>query len=428
LKILMIGKAKDNFEQWEEELKDDNEDNWKKLLGKVQDYATRRRLDANYAKTNGDPLDITEVNDNWGNQDEWGYEEWGNQWDSGGYGSFDAIGKGFKGKGFKGKGKGGYKGKGKGKSMGFDGQCYTCGEHGHSARFCPHGNGKAKGKGKDQTICYNCGKTGHVAAYCPKGKGKGAAMAWLNQGQGKGQSWNIRSVQQPVQQMGNTQDVNLAEFTPPAWDTGNQTIEADFGGQWGSTINEISADSEWAIVARRARGNRDMRPMRTINCSHGNHLHSIERAGNPMKCINEVTSGNGNWEKITVTIDSGAVDSVGPRTMASDIGIKDTPASRAGLKYRAANGTPIDNLGEKSIQGVTKQGNKVGMTFQIADVRRPLGAVRAMLAAGNKVVFETGNSYIQDKTRTIKTPIEERNGAYVLHLEAEGAGQSCQYG
>ena len=30
LKMLMIGKAKDNFEQWEEELKDDNEDNWKK--------------------------------------------------------------------------------------------------------------------------------------------------------------------------------------------------------------------------------------------------------------------------------------------------------------------------------------------------------------------------------------------------------------
>ena len=39
-----------------------------------------------------------------------------------------------------------------------------------------------------------------------------------------------------------------------------------------------------------------------------------------------------------------------------------------------------------------------------------------MLAAGNKVVFETGNCYIQDKTRTIKTPIEERNGAYVFDL------------
>ena len=117
-----------------------------------------------------------------------------------------------------------------------------------------------------------------------------------------------------------------------------------------------------------------------------------------------------------MAIDSGAVDSVGPKTMAADIGIKDTPASRAELKYRAANGMSIDNFGEKTIQGVTKQGNKVGMTFEVANVTKPLGAVRAMLAAGNKVVFETGNSYIHDKTRTIKTPIEERNGAYVFDI------------
>ena len=32
------------------------------------------------------------------------------------------------------------------------------------------------------------------------------------------------------------------------------------------------------------------------------------------------------------------------------------------------------------------------------------------------MVFEAGNSYIQDKTRTIKTPTEERNGAYVFDI------------
>ena len=32
------------------------------------------------------------------------------------------------------------------------------------------------------------------------------------------------------------------------------------------------------------------------------------------------------------------------------------------------------------------------------------------------MVFESGNSYIQDKTRTVKTPIEERNGAYVFDI------------
>jgi len=269
------------------------------------------------------------------------------------------------------------------------GQCYSCGEYGNLARFCPHGNGKSKGKGKEQTICYNCGFPGHIAANCPKGKGKGATAAWLNQGQGKGVTggqWNIGSVQQSIPPAGNPPDVNHAEFTPPIWDNSNQAIEADFGGSWDAAINEVSIGNEWTVVARKSRGNRDMRPLRLNCCMGGNHLHSIERAGNPVKCINEVTSDNGTWEKVRVTIDSGAVDSMGPTTMATDVKIKDTPASRTGLKYRAANGTSIDNLGEKAIQRVTKQVNKVGMTFHIANVTKPLGAVRAMLAVGNKVV------------------------------------------
>jgi hypothetical protein len=253
--------------------------------------------------------------------------------------------------------------------------------------------------------------------YCPKGKGKASASTWLNQGQGKGAAgqWNIGMVQQSTPPVVNV-EVNQAEHVPPTWDANNQAIEADFGGQWDTSINEMSIGGEWTTVVRKARGNRDMRPIKPVCCARGNHLHSIERAGNTVNCINEIANDKGKWEKITVTIDSGAVDSVGPKTMATDLPIKDTPASRAGLKYRAANGTTIDNLGEKSIQGITKQGKKVGMTFQVADVTKPLGAVRAMLAAGNKVVFESGNSYIQDKTGTIKTPIEERNGAFVFDI------------
>ena len=37
----------------------------KKLLGKVQDYATRRRLEANYSKNKGDPMDVNAMSDNW---------------------------------------------------------------------------------------------------------------------------------------------------------------------------------------------------------------------------------------------------------------------------------------------------------------------------------------------------------------------------
>ena len=56
--------------------------------------------------------DTTEVNDGWGNQEEY-YDDWGNQWDHGSYGNIDAIGKGFKGKGLREKAKASIKGKAK---------------------------------------------------------------------------------------------------------------------------------------------------------------------------------------------------------------------------------------------------------------------------------------------------------------------------
>jgi len=127
LKILMIGRARGQFELWEEGWREDNDDKWKKLLLKVQDYAACRRLEANYAKNQGDPMDITAVNDYCGNQ-----EEWGDEWRQGpsGYSNIDALGT-SKGKGFKEKGRGDNKGKGKGKPMVFHGQCYSCGEQGN---------------------------------------------------------------------------------------------------------------------------------------------------------------------------------------------------------------------------------------------------------------------------------------------------------
>ena len=104
-------------------------------------------------------MDITEVNDEWDSQGEW-RKEWMDQWQGG---DIDVFRK-SKGERIRGKGKG------KGKS-GFQGQCYNCGQAGHSARFCPLGNAKGKGD-KDTRQCYNCGQSGHLACQCSKGAGK----------------------------------------------------------------------------------------------------------------------------------------------------------------------------------------------------------------------------------------------------------------
>jgi len=84
---------------------------------------------------------------------------------------------------------------------------------------------------------------------------------------------------------------------------------------------------------------------------------------------------------------------------------------------------------KRSLNGVTKEGQKIGMTFQIANVTKPLGSVRAMLDAGNRVVFDRddkGNpaSFIMNKKTKATIPINERNAAFVLDLWTPAAKSS----
>ena len=47
MKNLMVGRAKDSYEDWvESKVRNESEEEWKDLVNKVQDYAARRRLEA----------------------------------------------------------------------------------------------------------------------------------------------------------------------------------------------------------------------------------------------------------------------------------------------------------------------------------------------------------------------------------------------
>ena len=49
----------------------------------------------------------------------------------------------------------------------------------------------------------------------------------------------------------------------------------------------------------------------------------------------------GEWEVIPIAVDSGAVDTVGPKASGKSFPILPTRESLLGLGYRAANGSPI---------------------------------------------------------------------------------------
>ena len=96
----------------------------------------------------------------------------------------------------------------------------------------------------------------------------------------------------------------------------------------------------------------------------------------------------GTWEKITMAVDSGAVDHVIRKDEAASIPLRETKASKAGMCYTAANGTDIANYGEKKISGLNDDREPAGMVAQVADVRRNLGSVMKIMETGNKIVFD----------------------------------------
>ena len=101
-----------------------------------------------------------------------------------------------------------------------------------------------------------------------------------------------------------------------------------------------------------------------------------------------------------------------------------TEASKRGLKYRAANGTSIANEGEKSLRGYTNEANLVDMSMQVANVTKPLGSVRAMLKAGNRVVFDEGDSFILNKATGEMNLLREDDGQFVLDVWVPPPGSS----
>ena len=123
--------------------------------------------------------------------------------------------------------------------------------------------------------------------------------------------------------------------------------------------------------------------------------------------------------KLSLKIDSGAVDTVIPPSTGRAFPVKPSEMSRAGLGYRAANGSPIPAHGERYLSGVSDNWIPFNIKAQVAGVRSPLGSVMHMIKAGNKLVFDSQGSYMQNKQSGRILPIHEREGGFELDLWIE---------
>ena len=132
------------------------------------------------------------------------------------------------------------------------------------------------------------------------------------------------------------------------------------------------------------------------------------------------------YDLVTVTADSGAVDHVAPANLAPKVPIKETEASRHGMHYVAANGSRIPNQGEKRVTGYTADNTRLGMTWQIAEVKT-LASIGRMCDAGNIAIFTKEGGYIMSR-ESVKDAMQqiERGKQHKLKMTRSNGVYSFQ--
>ena len=105
--------------------------------------------------------------------------------------------------------------------------------------------------------------------------------------------------------------------------------------------------------------------------------------------------------------------------------LHETPQSRAGEYYRAANGQKIYQEGERLVSMMTQEGALRDMRFTVCDVAKALGSVSQMCRTGHRVVFNppwsSSGSYIEQVATGERIWLQEEGGLYVLNTKVAPA-------
>ena len=117
-----------------------------------------------------------------------------------------------------------------------------------------------------------------------------------------------------------------------------------------------------------------------------------------------------------MAVDSGATESVIPSEALTSVPTVEGQTSRRGVLYEVANGTQIPNEGEKRFIAVTEEGIEQKLVLHVCDVNQGLISASKLAAAGNRVMLDDDESYVEDKISGQRTWLENRNGMCSMSL------------
>ena len=128
------------------------------------------------------------------------------------------------------------------------------------------------------------------------------------------------------------------------------------------------------------------------------------------------------WVELELTADSGACDTVIPKSFAESIPIMPSLASLRGMEYEVANGQSIPNLGERRClvwtEGAT-QAKK--MTMQVADVHKGLLSLSRCADMGYEGRFgRHAGALVCEETGEI-IPLVRKGNLHVLRVWVRAA-------
>ena len=135
-----------------------------------------------------------------------------------------------------------------------------------------------------------------------------------------------------------------------------------------------------------------------------------------------------SWEKVTLTVDSGASDIVIPPHFLRWCAINHT--EKVGTEYEVANGENVYNIGERRcimrMTEIEKAIEEPEIASQVMeDVHKPLLAVSAITKQGHSVIFAVDDSHIFLKSGG-KLPMRHVHGTYEIDIFVKNPGFTGQ--